>query len=300
MKRLVLFVCLTVLGVGVAIGQEQEPEFSWVNPLPDSANKRLRHATFYSLSMEVDVGYNIYLPPGYDDVENQSRRYPVVYYLHGWRLGRESRSIYMAEYFDRWITSGDIPPRIYVFPHGGKYSHYDYGDSLGETAFVRELIPHIDRTYRTIAERNGRGLEGFSMGGRGTARDMFKYPELFCSAVPIGGGHQWEKSNSDVYGDGPDDISIDPTNNSWDLARDYANRDSGHDVAILVAVGTIDRNYEANLDWMAHLDSLGVSYSKVVVEGAGHEVAELYEALGSKIMRFHEHCFSKVATSQSP
>lgn len=56
MKRLALFACLTLLGVGVAFGQEQEPGFSWVNSLPDSANQRLQHATFYSLSMNGRVG----------------------------------------------------------------------------------------------------------------------------------------------------------------------------------------------------------------------------------------------------
>ena len=44
-------------------------------------------------------------------------------------------------------------------------------------------------TYRTIAERSGRGIEGFSQGGRGTVRYMFNHPELFCSAAP--GGEPW-------------------------------------------------------------------------------------------------------------
>jgi endo-1,4-beta-xylanase len=39
---------------------------------------------------------------------------------------------------------------------------------MGESVFVRELIPHIDATYRTWGTREGRALEGYSQGGRGT------------------------------------------------------------------------------------------------------------------------------------
>ena len=150
--------------------------------------------------MGVDVGYVIYLPPGYEDAVNAARRYPVVYWLPGGRLGSELRNIFLAENWDRHIRSGRVPPRIYVLVNGGRLSHYDYDGSLGETAFVKELIPHVDRTYRTVGNRWGRALEGFSSGGRGTARIMFKYPEVFCSAAPMGGGHQREKDNSEKRG----------------------------------------------------------------------------------------------------
>ena len=51
---------------------------------------------------------------------------------------------------------------------------------MGCDVFIDELIPHIDATYRTVAERGGRGLEGFSQGGRGTVR-LGQYP----SATPV-------------------------------------------------------------------------------------------------------------------
>ena len=93
-------------------------------------------------------------------------------------------------------------------------SHYDYKKWLGETAFVKELIPHIDQTYRTIADRSGRGLEGFSQGGRGTARIMFRYPELFDSAAPMGGGHQHEKRISENNGRESKNLVFDPPDNN--------------------------------------------------------------------------------------
>ena len=52
-----------------------------------------------------------------------------------------------------------------------------------ETTIIRELIPHIDATYRTLDTRDGRAMMGGSMGGMGTLKLAFKYPELFSSAV---------------------------------------------------------------------------------------------------------------------
>ena len=276
----------------------QRGEFKWVNPLPENAHERLTHGTFYSKSMGVEVGYVIYLPPGYEDPGSPGRHYPVVYWLHGGGSGSELRAISITEQLDRRIRAGTIPPRVYVFVNGGRLSHYDYGRSLGETAFVKELIPHVDRTYRTVRERWGRGIEGFSAGGRGTARILFKYPELFCSGAPMGGGHQHEKRASANQGKvdlGPVTLVLDdPENNSWDLARSYALCEEAPPLQILVVVGTRDFNYEANLEWMSHLKSLGIPFRRQIVPGVPHSAYRVYEEVGDEIMRFHERCFSRV------
>ncbi len=275
----------------------QDTQFRWVNPLPEGAHERLSHGTFHSESMGLDVGYVVYLPPGYEDSSNVARRYPVVYWLHGGQIGSELRAIGMTERFDRQIRAGTVPPRIYVFMNGGRLSHYDYGQSLGETAFVKELIPHVDRTYRTVQERSGRAIEGFSAGGRGTARIMFRDPELFCSAAPMGGGHQHEKRASQNRGEvrvGAVTVVLDdPGNNSWDRARTYAAREDAPNLEILVAVGTRDFNYEANLEWMNHLQALGIPFSRHIVPEIRHSASQVYETVGDQIMQFHEKCFSR-------
>ena len=260
--------------------------FSWVNKLPANALPALRHDTFFSKLHNTDAGYAIYLPPGYDE---GTKRFPVVYYLHGGRPGGENKSVAMAKFFDQHIRAGAVPPMIYVFVNGGAVSHYDYPQlkSYGESAFIKELIPHIDSKYRTIASKQGRGLEGFSQGGRGTARIAFKHPELFCSAAPMGGGHQHEKHVSDHKG--PEDASggyvFEPTNNTWDLARKV-------DVKWLVAVGTKDFNYEANLAWMKHLSSRGVQYEKIIVPDVPHNASMVYQKIGPAAMKFHAACFN--------
>lgn len=154
----------------------------WVTPV-DAATlpKGVTHHTYKSAAMKRDVGYCIYLPPGY--TQDTTKRYPVIYNLHG-AGGNETRTVYNAEVLHAGIVAGRWPEMIMVFPNGGRHTMYQDsadGKFLAETTFIQELIPHIDATYRTIAARHGRCIEGFSMGGRGSTHLALKFPEMFCS-----------------------------------------------------------------------------------------------------------------------
>lgn len=270
-----------------------QPPFSWVNPLPKKTVLPVKHATFKSPSMNIDVGYCIYLPPQY---ARGDERYPVVYYLHGGRPGRESKSISLSPFIDEAIKGKKIPPMIYVFVNGGPVSHYNYPqikNGQGEDIFIKELIPHIDKTYRTIAKRSGRAIEGFSQGGRGTTRIMFKHPHLFCSAAPGGAGHATEKRISEEGGRESDKLIFAKGYNTYDLARQYAKgrRDARYALRILVHVGTKGFNYENNLAYMTFLDSLEIPYERLIVEDAPHSAKVIYEKNGIDIMKFHTESF---------
>jgi endo-1,4-beta-xylanase len=273
----------------------KEASFKWVNPFPKGKYPGLSHGTFRSAANNTDVGFCVYLPPGYDAPANKDHRYPVVYWLHGGRPGGETKVISLTPHFDNAMKKGIVPPMIYVFPNGGVVSHYDYPKlkSLGETALIKELIPHIDKNYRTIASREGRALEGFSQGGRGTARYMFKYPELFCSAAPMGGGHQREKRISENNGD-EGAYQFEPKNNTYDLARKFAS-ESMLPLRIFVVVGDKDMNYQANLDWMEHLRSLKIPFEHRIIEGVPHSTQMVYERAGLDIMKFHAESFKMAA-----
>jgi endo-1,4-beta-xylanase len=295
--KVVAILAVVVLTGQSTFGQQTKKEvpFKWVNSFPKGKYPGLRHGTFHSPSNDVEIGYCIYLPPGYDAPENKDRRYSVVYWLHGGRPGGETKVISLTPYFDQAMKKGQVPPMIYVFPNGGIVSHYDYPKlkSLGETAFIKELIPHIDKTYRTIASREGRAVEGFSQGGRGTARYMFKYPELFCSAAPMGGGHQHERRISENNGD-EGQYQFEPKNNTYDLPKKFA-AESKLPLRILVVVGDKDMNYQANLDWMEHLRSLKIPFEHRVIQGVPHSTQLVYEKAGLEIMKFHVESFKKAA-----
>tara|TARA_Y100000746_G_scaffold50524_1_gene39645 strand:+ start:36 stop:791 length:756 start_codon:yes stop_codon:yes gene_type:complete len=247
--------------------------------------------------MGVDVGYCIYLPPGYDKSERTKSRYPVVYYLHGGRPGSELKSVNLSAFIERAIRSKQIPPMIYVFINGGPMSHYDYPqikNGQGESVFIEELIPHVDSTYRTIASRKGRGIEGFSQGGRGTTRIMFRHPELFCSAAPGGGGFATEKKISENDGHESDRIVFAEGYNAYDTARVYASseKQKQYPLRILIHVGTKGSNYENNLAYMQFLEQLGIKFEKLIVKDVPHSARLIYERQGDALMKFHAQNFS--------
>jgi S-formylglutathione hydrolase FrmB len=125
----------------------------------------------------------VYLPPGYADAPR--RRYPVLYYLHGYLARAESyvSMLGVPGSVDQAIAGG-AKEFIIVFPdaytiYGG--SMYSNSPTIGdwESFIARELVEHIDANYRTIPERGSRGLAGHSMGGYGTLRIGMKHPEVF-------------------------------------------------------------------------------------------------------------------------
>ena len=174
---------------------EKLPEISWVNDFTSSI-PGVAHHTYFSDSMKREIGYAVYVPPGYDftpgpaDTANKEERYPVIYWLHG-KGGDESMGfdIRLFNFFHQAVTEEKIRPALVVCPNCGSYSMFcDSYDKtiMGETILIKELIPLIDATYMTIADRSGRAIEGFSMGGFGAVKSAFKFPEMFSSVVTYG------------------------------------------------------------------------------------------------------------------
>jgi enterochelin esterase-like enzyme len=166
-------------------GQKSETT-QWVNePENRQGSEGVKHFQFDSKALGQPVGYSIYLPKSYD---KSGQRYPVIYWLHG-KNGNESRGAHIAAYLQSAVDKHLIKEAIMVFPNGGVDSFYSDsydGKIKVESMLINELIPLIDSTYRTVAARNGRVLEGFSMGGFGALKFMCKYPDKFLSVATFG------------------------------------------------------------------------------------------------------------------
>ena len=278
----------------------KDSPFLWVSPMTDKEHAKkilpptVKHAIFKSPSMGIDVGYYIYLPPGY---AKGNTRYPVVYHLHGGRPGAENKAVRLAEYVDKAISAGTIEPTIYVFPNGGPVSWYDMPEiehGLGETVLVKEVIPHIDENYRTWGTREGRALEGYSQGGRGTTRIMFRYPELFLSVAPGGSGYKPEKNIQENDGYESPSLRFLPVGtNAWDLANVYASKPDRLPLSILIWDGTKCFNYEYNLKYSAYLKELGIEHAFLSIPDVAHTAGGSYEVKGDDIMQHHQATFSK-------
>ena len=130
--------------------------------------------------------YCIYLPEGYTDGENS---FPVLYLLHGltdthtaWRDKGNVMDI-----ATNVMKSGSACGMIIVMPDAG--TTYDgYFNCEGwryEDYFFQELIPHIESTFRVIADRQHRAIAGLSMGGGGTTWYAINHSEMFSSAYAM-------------------------------------------------------------------------------------------------------------------
>jgi S-formylglutathione hydrolase len=134
-----------------------------------------------------DPDVTIYLPPSY--ATERSRRYPVVYLLHGYGgtdatwTGRLAR---LPESADTLIAAGSLHEMIVAMPNAyslHKGSMYSSSVTSGdwEGYIAHDLVAYMDGHYRTIPDRTSRGLAGHSMGGYGAVRIGMKRPDVFST-----------------------------------------------------------------------------------------------------------------------
>jgi len=168
---------------------------------------RVLHGRLHSAALGVDKAYLVWLPGGYDA---STQRYPVVYLLHG--LGGEETN---------WVTHGRLAETadtlalqaIVVMPDGDDSFYIDrtaapYADCLAdkppfnpgerpetycvkqaryEEYIVRDLVAHVDSTFRTEPERKARGISGLSMGGFGALMLAMRHKDVFAAAASHSG-----------------------------------------------------------------------------------------------------------------
>ncbi len=151
-----------------------------------------------SMSSEIlgcEKTFTVYLPEGYED---SGRRYPVLYLLH--HAGGTDRTWtetgQLRQIMDDAIRSGMIQPMIVVLPDASGENEHHLGRHMGffsvqgwdyEAYFHKELIPLVDATYRTIADRGHRAIAGPSMGGECAVAYAQRYPEFYGAAGSMSG-----------------------------------------------------------------------------------------------------------------
>ena len=125
----------------------------------------------------------VYLPPSY--ARDKSRRYPVVYFLHGYTATAAAyvKFLDLPQAADAAIGNG-VQEMIVVLPDAfTKWSGSMYSSSVTtgdwESYVANDLVAYVDSHYRTLAKRESRGLSGHSMGGYGTWRIGMKRPDVF-------------------------------------------------------------------------------------------------------------------------
>jgi enterochelin esterase-like enzyme len=179
----------------------------WVTPGGTSEDH-----TFHSATLGRQMPYRVYLPPGYHTPARAAQRYQTIYLLHGMGGRYDEWSGYgLEEVANQLLRSGEFSHSIVVMPQGGLgYWMNQVGGVAWADYVARDLVPHIDAVYRTIAAREARAVGGLSMGGHGAIQLALNYPDLFG----IAGAHSPSIRGQDIapayFGTGADFAERDP------------------------------------------------------------------------------------------
>jgi endo-1,4-beta-xylanase len=247
---------------------------------------RILHQTLFSTAMgSKEWGYNVYLPPSYD---SSDKRYPVLYVLHGGNSDEHGMSFVARNYVHPLIVNRQVPEVIMVFPNGGR-DHF-YLDRFvvrnqlenPDTHIIRELIPHVDATFRTIADRRARAIAGFSMGGYGAYHFATKYPELFSAAGALAAGGP--------YGPNGLIVNYNPAEKPQALAVTNAAPLRAQ-CRFVVAVGSRDL-VDYNNEMVGILRGQNIAHEYHVLPNVGHDLGAIMNQAGSRIFQYLTAGFS--------
>lgn len=184
--------CLLTLGLGVATPCSAQVQTIVPPRIAGAKPVSVEHIKIHGEALEgnlegdaVDRDVIVMLPPGY--AADASRRYPVVYALHGYSIGAEqwTHEIHVPQTVEGAFAQG-AKEFIVVLPdaktvHNG--SMYSSSITTGdfENFVAKDVVSYIDAHYRTLPNRLSRGLVGHSMGGYGATRIGMKHADVFGS-----------------------------------------------------------------------------------------------------------------------
>jgi enterochelin esterase-like enzyme len=212
---------------------------------------QVSHHRFHSEALERDYPYTLYLPDGYHD---SGLDYPVIYLLHG-SFGSDRDWVTrgaLKEIADRMIRQGRIPPVVIVMP-GSQSWWVDGHNEPARTAFLEDLLPHVEERWRVVPKREWRGIAGLSAGGFGTVNFALERPDLFAAAAAL--------SPASYY-------PLPPANST---AREHA--------AFLTPDNRFDADLWQRLNYPAHLDGyLDQDYVVPLYLSAGNR--DVFDAVG--------------------
>jgi enterochelin esterase-like enzyme len=287
------FLLLTLLGSSMALAQQKHV---WM--LPEANAPGLQRVLFESKAAGQPVSCYVFTPKVYD--MEKERRFPVLYWLHGSGGSSPGAAAQVAQRYGEAMQAGKIPPMLMVFPNGlpmGMWCDWKDGSVKLETMFIAELIPHIDQRFRTLAKREGRILEGFSMGGYGAARLGFRHPQLFAAVSLLGAGPLQPDFNEapragprgrdqvlgTVYGG---DMAFYRSQSPWQMAEQNADRLRAG-LLIRQIIGNRDETLRFNRDFHQHLDVLKIPHDYRQLTNIPHNPNLLLNSLGDDNWGFY-------------
>lgn len=188
-KLLLLLAILFLCGLSSCSSDDGNPGEGEPSETPEQFTKRYNpDQSLYSKILGQEVKYSILLPQEY--LSGDTENYGVVFLLHGWGGNQNSwgpSGLNIQTIADALVNNGKVRPLIYIMPEGfnsyfcNRYDgRFNYMDML-----IEELVPLIDKRFRTTAHRKERAIAGFSMGGFGALSIASQHPEIFSVSIGL-------------------------------------------------------------------------------------------------------------------
>ena len=201
------FACAMIVAITSAIPATAQVQTNVPEVVPGAKPVTVEHIKIHGTALEgnlegdaVDRDVIVFLPPSYQ--QEKTRRYPVVYALHGYSIGADqwTHEIHVPQTIEGAFARGShemivVLPDSKTIYNGSMYSSsVTTGDF--EKFIAHDVVAYIDAHYRSIPDRTSRGLVGHSMGGYGASRIGMKHPDVFgalyimspCCMSPMAGG----------------------------------------------------------------------------------------------------------------
>ena len=217
---------------------------------------QIRSIDYWSDINGLERHINVYVPAEYE--KTPDKKYPVLYLVHGWGENENGWSDqgHLANIMDGLIDSGKAVPMLVVMPSGDIQTNSDVREASGDISdiYSHDLVPFIDRTFRTNTDREQRATAGLSRGGFQTCLTVAAHPDQFA----------WMGTFSGFFIFGDD--GIETAFNGLFKDADAFNRQMN---LLFISTGTEERSPE---QWVEALKDLGIN--NVVYhesQGTAHE-----------------------------
>lgn len=291
MKK-IIFLLLSVAAISVSVDASAQNDddnaamlAAWLRNM-----SRVEHCTIRSATLDADRNYSVFLPAGYD--ADPSRRYPVLYLLHG--MNDTDRGWYdrghVKDVMDQLTASGEACPMIIVTPDAGgnvaegKWNGYfDMEGWAYEKFFFEEFVPAVESKYRIEADKEHRAIAGLSMGGGGCTSYAQRHPDMFCACYAMSAlMHLPEADAAKVRAGDKTELLTDAVHRlscvEYVHSADDATTDALRSVAWFVDCGDDDFLFDCNIDFVKAMRAKRIPCQLRVRDG-GHTWEYWHSAL---------------------
>jgi enterochelin esterase-like enzyme len=268
----------------------------WIDPITDEPpGTHYRLYSTPSRGANTQGSYLIYLPPAYE--QNSAQRFPVLYWLHG-GFGNARQGGWVVQHYDTAILKKSMPETIIVLVQAlpvGWYVDSRDGKLPIEQVIIKDLIPHIDGNYRTIARTSGRGIEGHSMGGYGALHLGLKHPYLFGAISAVAPSILRNLGDEPLYRTCytfDNDQSYYEQVGPWNLSKLNATSLREEKTNLRILSGAHDWHLQPILhEYDQWLKELNIEHLFIEVEEAGHDYQNILERYGDANFNFWANVF---------